>query len=69
MTDKDSDQGDSDQAALQMLTQENPTSSNTHASMECLNMSKLRMVPPHFCLWTARKVKMSPTSETKMPYV
>ena len=38
ITDEDSDQGDLDQEALQMLMQKNPTSSNTHASMECLNM-------------------------------
>ena len=38
VTDEDSDQGDLDQAALQMLTQETPTSLDTHESMDCLNM-------------------------------
>ena len=38
MTDEDSDHDDLDQAALQMLMQDSPTSSDTHASMDCLNM-------------------------------
>ena len=38
ITDEDSDHGDLDQAALQMLTQDNPTSSDTHTPVVCLNM-------------------------------
>ena len=37
-TDEDSDHGDIDQAALQMLTQDNPTSSDSNAAVDCLNM-------------------------------
>ena len=38
ITDENSDHGDLDQSALQMLIQDNPTSSDTRAPVDCLNM-------------------------------
>ena len=38
VTDEDSDQSDLDQATLQILTQDNPTSSDMSALVDCLNL-------------------------------
>ena len=47
---------DVEPASLQMLTQEGiPINSN--GEVECLNLWKARMAPPHFCQLIARQVE------------
>ena len=49
MTDVESDHSDLEQAALQILTQDNLTSPGKQAQIKCLNIYKARMAPPHLC--------------------
>ena len=63
------DYSDSEQAALQLLMQDNPINSVGQALVECLNLYKARMVPPHFCHLMTGQAEMLNASKTKTPYV
>ena len=69
VTDEELDHSDSEQALLQMFMQENPIDLEGQTQVECLNLLKARMVPPHFCQLMKRQVEKSDTPKTKMPYV
>ena len=55
--DEESDHSDLEQAAVQILTQDNLSSASEQAQIECLNILKARMAPPHFCQLTVGQVK------------